>query len=175
MSERRTYFKLSPVELSLLVSANRPFQVPNCPVCDEELAVHTVADGRITYSCPSPAASALLAHETDRRTGTRDASLAAAEHRSRSTITVENYGDTRVVALVAEIREAREAAGEDVTVPEGTVHFPDGHGRDQCWRYVVHEGDDRWREVHDLEYSHNPDCAQLVGATVPPNVPPVRH
>ncbi len=149
---------LSPVELSVLIGAHRPVEVPPCRVCGHELKIASMGGGEATkYVCDSEEASihgkgSLWGPEAD----------AAADHRRRSEVKISYHGDSTVAAALVELRRLRELLGEDMTVPVGEVFYPDGHGKHVCsWNRIRHDGDDVWTRAPDFEFTHEPLHADL--------------
>jgi hypothetical protein len=48
-----------------------------------------------------------------------------------------------------------------MTVPAGARHFPNGHGKNICWRFFTHRGNDQWVEEVDFPYDHDPAHATM--------------
>ncbi len=149
---------VSPVELSVLTARHRPVVVPQCRVCGHVLTIASMGGGDATkYVCDSPEASmfgrgSLWGPEAD----------AAAEHRRRSEVRISYHGDSGLVAVLAELRRLRQLLGEDMDVPVGTVHYPDGHGKHVCsWNRLRHDGNDVWTRDPDFEFTHDPSHATL--------------
>ncbi len=162
---------VNPVELSVLIGQHTPVEVDPCRVCGHELTITSMGGGEATkYVCGSPAASVLG----------KDGGLwgAAAEeayaHRRRSEVLVAYHGDSTVVAVLHELRRLRALLGEDMTAPVGAVHFPNGHGKNQCYRFLRHLGGDRWEQVVDFDFEHDPTHKTLKREETPMTVHEIR-
>lgn len=148
---------LSPVELSLLVGRHQPIDVGDCRVCGHKLTMGSSGGGEAAkYVCGSDEASIL-----GKGGIWGPAADAAAEHRRRSEVLVSYHGDDTVIMALKELRRLRELLGEDMTVPEGEVFFPYGHGENRCWNRLRHVGDDVWLQHFDMEFTHDPSHAEL--------------
>jgi hypothetical protein len=150
---------LTAAELSLLISRFAEPTPGDCPVCHLPMQVTAMARGVISHACPDAVRGAFNA---DLPVTDRDAWY---RHYNTSRTAVTYRGNATVVRALVELRQLRGAAGEDMTVPAGTVAFPHGHGKTVCWRYYVHAGGDRWDEHVDHEYTHNPDHARAPAVT----------
>jgi hypothetical protein len=145
---------LTPVELSVLIGRHTPVEPNPCRVCGAEMTPTSVGGGNATiYRC--------CAAIDQMRSSDRDQRKAAEDHYRRSEQRITYHGDSRIVAALHELRERRQAAGEDMTVPVGAYAFPNGHGKGHCYYRLRHEGGDRWVVDHDFTYSHDPAHATL--------------
>lgn len=138
--------KPTPAALSYLISQYAPQDPGPCRVCGGRLEISEMARGAATYRCPS--IDPIGGTPTD------------TEHWRRSEQVIVDRSDPDVVAALTQLRELRAAAGEDMTVPAGTLHFPHGHGQHHCYRYAEHLGDDRWKERFDSQFTHDPSHAE---------------
>jgi hypothetical protein len=142
----------SAVELSYLAFVYREVEPGPCRVCGEPMTKRSVGSRASTiYHCSAAAASMIHAGPLG-GAGVR----AAREHWQASEVLVSFHGDPGVVRLVAEHRALRTAAGEDLRVPVGAQHFPNGHGPGRCDVYFEHRGGDRWEPRSDTGYEHDP-------------------
>lgn len=152
--------RISAVELSRLLARNWPVEPEPCRVCGHpEMTVASMGSGQATvYVCE-------LAQINVTRSGMPRADRDdAAKHYADSRQSITYHGDPEVVAVLLELRALREAAGDDMTVPVGTVAYPYGHGKNRCWYTQVHRGGDRWEEQHDRQFTHDPSHAGPNGA-----------
>lgn len=152
---------MTPVELSLLRFAHVPVDPGPCRVCGAELVVARSGGGEPTkWVCGSPEANFLAASRRDNEAGNLSVFgpeyRAAMDHWSASERLIDQRADPRVIAVVDELIAVRAAAGEDMTVPVGAVHFPYGHGQSLCRHYVEHVGEGVWENRLDLDYTHDP-------------------
>lgn len=148
---------LSPIELSVLIHQHQPVDVGDCRICGHKLTMASSGGGEAArYACGSDAASIM---------GKGDiwgaAADEAAEHRRRSEVLVSYHGDDTIIMALRELRRLRELLGEDMTVAEGEVFYPYGHGKNRCWNRMRHVGDDVWLQHSDMEFTHDPSHAEL--------------
>lgn len=151
-----TTLRMTPVELSLLISQHAPREPGPCRVCGStDMTIASMGGGEATkYVCGVAAA------ELRTKAG-REYDEVAERHYRPSEQRITYHGDPEVVAALHELRALREQFGDDMTVPVGTVAFPNGHGKHLCYRSLRHEGGDRWVKELDWEYTHDPSHADL--------------
>lgn len=161
--------RLDYIELSMLAGKHRPVEPGPCRVCGAELEIGSMGGGKATeYACGSPEAD-IIRNGKWGSPGER----AATEHRQASKVSIRYHGDSRVGALIEEVRQTRREKGEEVDVPVGysvieayrllpegadededdESHYawvewtPPEAGSDYTFRrtvYWTHEGNDEW-------------------------------
>lgn len=149
----------TPAELSLLIFQQRPRNFGPCRVCGADtLKIIGIGGATTLYVCET-ALLAAAQSEVD-----RDTQQAWTEHYQRSKQATTYPGDAQITRALLELRALRTAAGDNMTVPAGTLVFPHGHGENRCYRYQEHTGDDQWIEHVDFTYQHNPAHAHQAHA-----------
>jgi hypothetical protein len=152
--------QITPVDLSLLISTHLPREPAACVVCGSTMTVASCGGSRATkYVCGMAAT-----HLTRLATAAPAVQAEVSDHYARSAQYITYHGDHTVVDVARELRALRTALGDDMTVPDGAVHYPHGHGRSRCDMYLRHLGHDRWTTESDTTYTHNPAHADLDGA-----------
>jgi len=130
---------LTPIELAWLASEYRSREPGPCRVCGEELGIASAGGGRATvYRCNSDAAQWLIGASKK----TPEEKAEAKRHWDESIVEIASHGDSRVRALIAEVRRRRQLAGEDAYPVVGEMYDPTPYeGSVPYQRYL---GDDRF-------------------------------
>jgi len=134
---------MTPTEISVLLFSHRERNPAPCRVCGSVMTIASAGGGEATkYVC----AAVSYAFDDESRV-----------HYRRSEQSIRYHGDPDISRALRELRALRAAQGEDMDVPIGSQHFPDGHGPWICNRFLEHRGGDIWENVWDKNYSH--DCS----------------
>lgn len=136
--------------LSYLIGRHRPIGPGLCRVCGAEMTIGSMGGGKATtYACGSDEASFIRASGHGQR-------KAASEHYAASQVSIAYHGDEDIVSALLELRELRQAAGEDMAVPIGELFYPLGHEGGACYSRAIHRGGDTWDRDSDFEFTHDP-------------------
>lgn len=166
MSERD--YELDALLRELEERYSRP-EIPPCSVCGDELTMAASGPGPAVFACSGMEADP----DNPDRVRYKEGRSVADDHYSKSRIEVPNLGDSRVLALIEEVRRLRSAPEDAPTVSdvEDVMHpdFPENVRSEErpggsgvkgvpmrCSRC-----NEEWRAMSDARELHYcPDCGR---------------